>query len=88
MTTTEKTERRGYTVEEVKAMAIAKGLPCEIKKIGGYRSNRKRVGMEIVTPQSTLEVLGLDREWSLYYAHEYPKATAGKAEIAIVEVAK
>lgn len=65
--------KTGYTVEEVKAMADAKGLPCEIKKIGGYRANRKRVGMEIITPQSTLEALGLEREWSMYYPHEYPK---------------
>lgn len=70
--TTTKTQT-GYTVEEVKAMADAKGLPCEIKKLGRYRSNGKFVGMEVVTPQSTLEALGLDREWSMYYPHEYPK---------------
>lgn len=71
MTNTTKT---GYTVEEVRAMAVAAGLPCEVEKIGRYRANGKWVGMEVIKPQSTLEALGLNREWSLYYPHEYPKA--------------
>lgn len=62
-----------YTAEQVKAMAIAKGLPCEVKKIGRYNPKGKWVGMEVINPQSTLEALGLNREWSLYYPHEYPK---------------
>lgn len=78
--------RRGYTVEEVKAMAIAKGLPVEIKKIGGYKSRGKRVGMEIITPRSTVEALGLEREWSLYYPHEYPKAKADSQAVVVSHV--
>lgn len=75
-------DREWFTLEEVKAMAEAKGLPCEIRKIGGYKSGRKRVGMEIVTPQSTLEALGLDREWARYYRHDYAAQAARPAIIA------
>jgi hypothetical protein len=69
--------RTGYTVEEVKAMADAKGLPCELRKIGRYRSHGKLVQMEVVHPQSTLEALGLDREWSTYYPHQYAVRRGG-----------
>lgn len=71
---TDEQGRSYYTLDEVKQMAAANGLPCEVKTVGGYRSRGQRVGMEIVTPQSTLESLGLDREWSAYYPHQYPKA--------------
>jgi hypothetical protein len=71
--------RTGYTAEEVKAMADAKGLPCELRKIGRYRSHGKLVQMEVVHPRATVEALGLDREWSLYYPHEYPKSANGEA---------
>lgn len=74
--------RRYYTLEEVKQMAAAKGLPCVVKVIGGYRSRGRRVGMEIVTPQSTLEALGLDREWSAYYPHDY-SAQARKGAVMV-----
>lgn len=74
--------RRGYTVEEVREMAIAKGLPCEIRKIGEYKSGGKKVGMEIIKPRSTVEALGLEREWSLYYPHEYPQAKAKPLQAA------
>jgi hypothetical protein len=74
--------RTGYTAEEVKAMADAKGLPCELRKIGRYRSHGKLVQMEIVKPRSTVEALGLDREWSLYYPHQYP----GRKELVSVAI--
>lgn len=76
--------RSYYTLEEVKQMAADKGLPCEVKTVGGYRLRGKRVGMEIVTPQSTLEALGLNREWSAYYPHDYSAQTRKGAVMATV----
>lgn len=48
---------KGYSAEEVKAMAETKGLECRIVKSRG---------LEIVKPQATLEALGLERVWSRY----------------------
>jgi len=50
-----------YTAEQVKEMAMAKGLTCEIRKV-----NR----LKLISPMSTLETLGMAREYSRYTSQE------------------
>lgn len=87
-----KTDSQGrsyYGLDEVKEMAAAKGLPCEIKFLRNHSRRKQKSewkGMKIVTPQSTLEALGLTREWSRYYVHQYPKAKSVSATRTISHV--
>lgn len=50
-----------YTPRQVMEMAHERGLPARL--ISGYS----------VMPLSTVEALGVVRDWRRYYPHEYPK---------------
>ena len=73
----------GYTAKEVMAMALAEGTSLRTSQDWPLPLARQ---MEIVKPRSTVEALGLDREWSLYYPHQYPGRSGKPMTVATVIV--
>lgn len=67
MTQTMKYDKNGigyYTPQQVIAMAQERGLPARL--VGGYS----------VMPMSTVEALGVTRDWRKYYPHDYQTGKA------------
>lgn len=58
-----------YTPKQVIEIAQERGLPARL--LSDKRS---------ILPQSTVEALGVQREWSKYYPHEYPKVKQPKPQ--------